>query len=96
MFARPIRRRTCASFCSRLESVALRVLNALLVIATLLAYVGGYLQEKKRLATTLTLPAAEARDRYERLQQRRERVLVVVTAVLVAGAVAAGIASAAS
>jgi hypothetical protein len=69
----------------------LRVLNAVLVIATLLAYVGGYVQEKKRLATTLTMPATEARDRYERAQQQRERVLLVVTAVLVAGAMAAGI-----
>jgi hypothetical protein len=69
----------------------LRVLNALLVVATLLAYVGGYLQEKKRLAATLAMPAVEARARYERLQQRRERVLVVVTALLIAGAVAAGI-----
>ena len=67
----------------------MRVLNALLVIATLLAYVGGYLQEKKRLATTLALPAAEARERYEVLQRRRERVLVGVTALLVSGAVAA-------
>jgi len=74
----------------------LRVLNAVLVIVTLLAYVGGYLQEKKRLATTLNLPAAEARDRYERLQRQRERVLVAVTAVLVAGAVAAGIVRVAS
>ena len=74
----------------------MRVLNAVLVIATLLAYVGGYLQEKKRLATTLALPAAEARDRYERLQQQRERVLVVVTGLLVAGAVAAGIVRATS
>jgi hypothetical protein len=70
---------------------AVRVLNAVLVIATLLAYVGGYVQEKRRLATTLNMPAAAARDRYERLQQQRERVLAVVTAVLVAGAVAAGI-----
>jgi hypothetical protein len=69
----------------------LRLLNAVLVIATLLAYVGGYVQEKKRLAATLDMPAPAARDRYERLQQQRERVLLVVTAVLVAGAVAAGI-----
>ena len=74
----------------------MRVLNAILVIATLLAYVGGYLQEKKRLATTLATPAAEARDRYERLQRQRERVLVVVTALLVSGAVAAGIVRAVS
>jgi hypothetical protein len=74
-----------------LEWAAVRLLNAVLVIATLLAYVGGYMQEKKRLATTLNMPAAAARDRYERLQRQRERVLVVVTAVLVAGAVAAGI-----
>ena len=66
------------------------------MIATLVAYVGGYLQEKKRLATTLAMPAAAARDRYERAQQRRERVLVAVTGLLLAGAVAAAIVKAAS
>ena len=66
-------------------------MNAALVLATLLAYVGGYLQEKKRLATTLQLRPAAARDRYEAAQRRRERMLMVVTAVLVAGAVAAAV-----
>jgi hypothetical protein len=69
-----------------------RLLNAALVLVTLLAFAGGYLQEKKRLATTRTLPAAQARDRYEVAQRRHERVLQLVTGVLVAGALAALIA----
>ena len=40
-------------------------------------------------ATILALPPAAARDLYEKAQARRERVLMVVTAVLVAGAIAA-------
>jgi hypothetical protein len=67
----------------------MRLLNAALVLVALLATLGGYLQEKKRLAAILAMPAATARDLYEKAQLRRERVLMVVTAVLVAGAAAA-------
>lgn len=67
----------------------MRIVNVVLVLATLLAYVGAYLQEKKRLATMLTLSAAQALARYEAAQRRRERVLLGVTATLVASAAAA-------
>jgi len=66
-----------------------RFLNAALVALALLATLGGYLQEKKRLATILALSPQAARDLYEKAQLRRERVLIVVTAVLVAAAVVA-------
>jgi len=66
-----------------------RFLNAALVALALLATLGGYLQEKKRLATILALSPEAARDLYEKAQLRRERVLIVVTAVLVAAAVVA-------
>jgi hypothetical protein len=67
----------------------MRVVNVVLVVATLLGYVGAYFQEKKRLATTLALSAAQALARYEAAQKRRERILMGVTALLVAGALAA-------
>ena len=67
----------------------MRFLNAAIVALALLATLGGYLQEKKRLATLLALPPAAARDLYERAQVRRERVLMVVTGLLVAAAVVA-------
>jgi len=66
-----------------------RLVNAALVALAVLATLGGYLQEKKRLATILALPPAEARALYERAQLRRERVLVGVTALLIAGAIVA-------
>jgi hypothetical protein len=67
----------------------MRLLNAAVVALALLATLGGYLQEKKRLATILALPPAAARALYEQAQLRRERVLLAITALLVAGAVAA-------
>ena len=67
----------------------MRLLNGAIVLLALLATLAGYLQEKKRLATILALPPAAARDLYEKAQLRRERVLIAVTAVLVAGAIAA-------
>jgi hypothetical protein len=67
----------------------MRLINAALVALALLAILGGYLQEKKRLATILALPPAAARALYEKAQLRRERVLMVVTALLVAGAIVA-------
>jgi hypothetical protein len=67
----------------------MRLINAALVALALLATLGGYLQEKKRLATILALPPAAARALYEKAQLRRERVLMVVTALLVAGAIVA-------
>jgi hypothetical protein len=67
----------------------MRIVNAVLVLTTLLAYVGGYFQEKKRLATMLSLPVAQALARYEAAQRRRERMLAGLTATLVAGALAA-------
>ena len=67
----------------------MKLLNGAIVLLALLATLGGYLQEKKRLATILTLAPSAARDLYEKSQLRRERVLIAVTAVLVAGAIAA-------
>jgi hypothetical protein len=67
----------------------MRFVNAAIVALAVLATLGGYLQEKKRLATILALPPAEARALYEKAQLRRERVLMLITALLVAGAVAA-------
>jgi len=67
----------------------MRLVNAALVVLALLATLGGYLQEKHRLATILALPPAEARVLYERAQLRRERVLIAVTALLIVAAIAA-------
>lgn len=67
----------------------MRLLNAALVALALLATWGGYMQEKKRLATIVALPPAEARALYERAQLRRERMLITVTALLVAAAIVA-------
>ena len=67
----------------------MRLLNAAIVLLALLATLGGYLQEKKRLAKILALAPSAARDLYERAQLRRERVMIAVTAVLVAGAITA-------
>ena len=67
----------------------MRFVNAAIVALAALATLGGYFQEKKRLATILGLPAAAARDLYEKAQARRDRLMVAVTAVLVVGAVAA-------
>jgi hypothetical protein len=67
----------------------MRLLNAAIVVLALLGTLGGYLNEKKRLETIRALPPAAARDLYEKAQVRRERVLMVLTAVLVAGAAVA-------
>ena len=67
----------------------MRFLNVILALTTLVLYVGAYLQEKKRLASTQALPAAQALARYEASQKKRERILMGVTAVLIAGALAA-------
>ena len=67
----------------------MRFVNAAIVALAALATLGGYFQEKKRLASILSLPAAAARDLYEKAQARRDRVMIAVTAVLVVGAVAA-------
>ena len=67
----------------------MRFVNAAIVALAALATLGGYFQEKKRLGTILALPAAAARDLYEKAQARRDRVLMLVTAVLVVGAIAA-------
>jgi hypothetical protein len=66
-----------------------RFVNVAIVALAALATLGGYFQEKKRLAAIVTLPAAAARDLYEKAQARRDRVLMLVTAVLVVGAIAA-------
>jgi hypothetical protein len=67
----------------------MRIVNAAIVLLALLSTLAGYLQEKKRLATILALSPERARTLYEKAQLRRERVLTVFTALLVAGAIAA-------
>jgi hypothetical protein len=66
-----------------------KLLNAALVAVALLVTLAGYLQEKKRLEKILALPPAAARDLYEKAQIARDRVLMAVTGVLMAGAAAA-------
>jgi len=67
----------------------MKLLNGAIVLLALLATLGGYLQEKKRLATIRALPAARARDLYDAAQKRRERVMIAVTVMLGLGAAAA-------
>ncbi len=67
----------------------MRLLNIGLIILTALATIGGYLQEKKRLATIRALPPVKARDLYDAAQKQRERVMIAVTVALILGAVAA-------
>jgi hypothetical protein len=67
----------------------MRLLNAAIVALALLATLGGFLQEKKRLASMIALSPAAARTLYEKAQLRRERVLMLFTGLLVAGAIAA-------
>lgn len=67
----------------------MRALNLVLVVLTLLSSAGGYVQEKRRLARIRQLPPEKARALYEVAQRRRERLMIVITVALVAGAVAA-------
>jgi hypothetical protein len=69
-----------------------RFVNAAIVLLALLATLGGYFQEKKRLGEIQAMPPAAARDAYEKAQARRDRMMVLVTTALVAGAIAALIA----
>jgi hypothetical protein len=64
------------------------ILKIVLIAAALLAVVGQYLQEMRRLVVIKKLPGAQARDYYERTRQRNERLLLAGTVVLAAGAVA--------
>jgi hypothetical protein len=64
----------------------MRLLNVVLVAATLLIVGGGYFQERWRLAKIRELPPAQARALYDAGRTRRERTMVLVTAVLVVGA----------
>ena len=50
------------------ELRVMRFVNAAIVALAALATLGGYFQEKKRLGTILALPAAAARDLYEKAQ----------------------------
>jgi len=66
-----------------------KLVSAAIVALAMLATLGGYLQEKKRLETIRGLPPTAARDLYERAQVRRDRLLMTITGVLMAGAAAA-------
>jgi hypothetical protein len=67
----------------------MRVLNLVLVAATLLTVGAGYLQEKRRLGKIQQMPPARARAFYDQSHRRRERAMIVFTALLVVGAVVA-------
>jgi hypothetical protein len=67
----------------------MRVLNLVLVAVTLLTVGAGYLQEKRRLGKIQQMPPAKARALYDHSQRRRERAMIVFTALLVVGAVVA-------
>ena len=67
----------------------MRPVNAAIVALALLATLGGWLQEKARLAKILEMSPATARDLLEKAQVRRERVMMIVTGVLLAAAVVA-------
>ena len=54
----------------------MKFVSAAIVALAMLATLGGYLQEKKRLETIRGLPPAAARDLYERAQVRRDRLLM--------------------
>jgi hypothetical protein len=66
-----------------------RVLKIILVAAALVASGVQYFQETRRLATIRRLPGPEARDFYEATRERGERLMLVVTALLVAAGAAA-------
>lgn len=67
----------------------MRLLNLVIVAATMISVLGGYLQERKRLATIRELPPGRAQAVFEATERRRERTMVIVTvAVVVATAVA--------
>jgi hypothetical protein len=66
-----------------------KFVSAAIVALSLLATLGGYLQEKKRLDTIRGLSPTAARDLYEKAQVRRDRVLMTITGLLMAGAAAA-------
>jgi hypothetical protein len=65
-----------------------KFVSAAIVALSLLATLGGYLQEKKRLDTIRGLSPTAARDLYEKAQVRRDRVLMTITGLLMAGAAA--------
>ena len=67
----------------------MRLVNAAIVALALLATLGGWLQEKARLAKILEMSPAAARDLLEKAQVRRERVMMIVTGVLFAVGVVA-------
>ena len=67
----------------------MKLVSAAIVALAMLATLGGYLQEKKRLETIRGLPPTAARDLYEKAQVRRDRLLMTITGVLMAGAAAA-------
>ena len=67
----------------------MRFVNLAIVALAALATLGGYFQEKKRLASILAMPAAAARDLYEKAQARRDRVMWLVTGVLTVAAIVA-------
>ena len=52
----------------------MRFVNTAIIALAALATLGGYFQEKKRLGTILALPAAAARDLYEKLGFSEETI----------------------
>jgi len=68
-----------------------QLFRIIVVAAALLTVVGQYVQEMHRLTVVRRLSGMQAREYYERTRQRRERMLVVVTVLMAAIAVAAGV-----
>jgi hypothetical protein len=64
----------------------MQFLRLALVIAAVVAEAAGFIEERRRLAAVQRLPGREGRDLIEARRGRGERVMVVATVLLVAGA----------
>lgn len=60
----------------------MQLVKIVLLAAALLAVVGQYLQEMRRLVIIKKLPGRQARDYYEATRQRNEMLLLVATVAL--------------
>lgn len=65
----------------------MNLFRAVLILAALGAVVVQYLQEMRRTTIVKRLPGPQARDYFEATRQRGERLMVVITLALAAGAV---------
>jgi hypothetical protein len=74
-----------------LRTSCVRMLRFILVAAALAAEVAGYVHERRRLAVVQRLSGPAGRDYLEATGRRGERFLWIVTALLAAGALSAGV-----